>query len=133
MKLTSVFKAPEGSVTVGIAEAAAVYGIYNASIPNMTDIRSADPHNPDVESMRKAAAWKSFGLLSLVFLITQDMNSFLIGSAALAGIDLMAKHANGVNPGTGKLAGKPAAGDVSVDPNFALPDYADTSDEDGGY
>jgi hypothetical protein len=126
MKLTSVIKAPEGSITIGLAEAAAVYVIYQSALPNHADIRAADPHNTDVESSRRAAAWKAASILGLVFLITQDLNSFLIGGAALAGIDYMVKHANGVHPATGKLAGPneqspPADNDVA----FPVPDYAD--------
>ncbi len=126
MKLTSVIKAPEGSITIGLAEAAAVYVIYQSALPSHTDIRAADPHNTDVEASRKAAAWKAAAILGLVFLITQDLNSFLIGGMALGGIDLMVKHANGVHPATGKLAGPVEQGPpADNDTAFAMPDYAD--------
>jgi hypothetical protein len=135
MKLTSVIKAPEGSITVGLAEAAAVYAIYQSALPSHADIRSADPHNTDVEASRKAAAWKSAAVLGVVFLMTHDLNSFLIGGAALAGIDLMVKHANGVHPATGKLSGPTDGGPpADNDAAFPLPDYADQQpDEMGGY
>lgn len=137
MALTTIFKSPESSVVTGLAEAAAVYAIYNASLPPMADIRSADPHNTDVESLRRAAAWKSAAVLGLVFLLTHDLNSALIGGAALAGIDLMVKHSNGVNPTTGQLAGRPAAGmPADNDVSMGLPDYTDTSAnpaDDTGY
>lgn len=135
MKLTSVFKAPEGSITVGLAEAAAVYAIYSAALPSHTDIRAADPHNADVESARKAAAWKAAAMLGLVFLITHDLNSFLIGGAALGGIDYMTKHANGIHPATGKLAGPSAELPADNDVAFPLPDYTDTQAQpmDMGY
>lgn len=134
MALKSVIKAPENSITIGLAEAAAVYAIYMASVPNHTDIRSADPNNTDVEAQRKRAAWKSASILGLVFLITQDLNSFLIGGAALAGIDLMVKHANAVHPSTGKMAGPAAAAPVDLDTATPLPDYSDAQpNEDMGF
>ena len=134
MKLTSVFKAPEGSITVGLAEAAAVYVIYQSALPNHTDIRAADPHNGDVEASRKRAAWKAASVLGLVFLITQDVNSFLIGGAALAGIDLMVKHANAVHPATGKMVGPGETVAADNDVAFPLPDYADHQvTDDAGY
>jgi hypothetical protein len=135
MALKTIFKAPEGSITVGLAEAAAVYVIYQSALPNHSDIRSADPHNTDVEASRKRAAWKAASILGLVFLITQDLNSFLIGGAALAGIDLMVKHANAVHPATGKTAGPAAAsGAVELDTATPLPDYADAQpNEDMGF
>src|SRR5260370_25546005 len=98
MALKSIFKAPEGSITVGLAEAAAVYVIYQSALPNHSDIRSADPHNTDVEASRKRAAWKAASILGLVFLITQDLNSFLIGGAALGRIHPVANHADPVRP-----------------------------------
>ena len=135
MALKSVFKAPEGSVTVGLAEAAAVYVIYQSALPNHADIRSADPHNTDIEASRKRAAWKAGSLLALVFLITQDLNSFLIGGAALAGVDLMVKHANAVHPATGKMAGPAeAAMGTELETATPLPDYSDAQPgEDMGF
>src|SRR5579859_5723278 len=126
MGLKSVLK-PDSSVMTGLAEAAAVYVIYQAALPSHADIRSAPPHNTDIESARKAAAWKSAAVLGFVFLLTQDLNSFLIGGLALGGIDYMTKHANGINPATGKLAAgaqiteaDSAAGNEAA---FPLPDY----------
>ena len=62
MALKSVLK-PDGSVMVGLAEAAAVYVIYQAALPNHADIRSAPAHNGDVEAARKKAAWKAGAIL----------------------------------------------------------------------
>ena len=140
MSLKSVLK-PDSSVTIGLAEAAAVYVIYQSVLPNHADIRSAKPHNADIESARKAAAWKSAAVLGFVFLLTQDVNSFLIGGLALSGIDYMTKHANGVNPATGKLdsggasitsapAGT-AAADAGNAQAFPMPDYQDAGQSAG--
>ena len=130
MSLKSVLK-PESSITIGLAEAAAVYVIYQSALPTHADIRSASAHDGDIEASRKRAAWKAASILGLVFLITQDVNSFLIGGAALGGIDLMVKHANAVHPATGKMAGSNggpgAPGTDAVDLSVAtpLPDYSD--------
>jgi hypothetical protein len=129
MPLSSVLKAPDSQVTVGLAEAAAVYVIYQHALPNHSDIRSADAHNTDIEASRKRAAWMSAALIGLVFFMTQDINSALIGGAALAGADLMIKHANAVNPATGKMHAN-AAPDGNVGA-FPLPDYG--SDEHTEY
>lgn len=138
MSLKSVLK-PDSSVTIGLAEAAAVYVIYSAALPNHADIRSAKAHNPDIEAQRRAAAWKSAALLGFVFLLTHDLNSFLIGGVALSGIDYMTKHANGINPATGKLdsggaaiTSAPAA-PAGNEQAFPMPDYADASQAPAGY
>lgn len=130
--LKSVLKPPE-SITIGLAEAAAVYVIYQSALPNHADIRSAPAHNTDIEAARKKAAWKSAAVLGFIFLISRDVNSFLIGGLALGGVDFMAKHSNGVNPMTGKLSTAPAAGGAisAAGDNSAaypMPDYADSTD-----
>lgn len=138
MALKSVLK-PDSSVMVGLAEAAAVYVIYQSALPSHADIRSAPAHDQTIESARKAAAWKSAAVLGFVFLLTQDVNSFLIGGLALGGIDLMTKHANGTNPQTGKLQtpgatittaqGQQQAGGPDNAEAFPLADYADSDQE----
>ena len=127
MSLKSVLKPPE-SITVGIAEAAAIYMIYQSALPSHADIRSAPANNTDIESARKAAAWKSAGILGFVFLLSRDINSFFIGGLALGGVDYMAKHSNGINPATGKLSA--AAGAVTSGGNataYPVPDYTDSA------
>jgi hypothetical protein len=128
-----VFKAPESSVSVGLVEATVVYAVYMQSVPNMTDVRAANPHDSDVEASRKRAAWLSAGFVGLVFLLTQDRNSALIGAAAIAGLDAMVKHANAVHPGTGKMAESQGANGAAVDNDtaMALPDYGDDTNDQG--
>lgn len=132
MALKSVLK-PDSSVMVGLAEAAAVYVIYQSMLPNHADLRSAPAHDGTVESARKAAAWKSAAVLGFVFLLSQDLNSFLIGGLALGAIDYSVKHSNGTNPATGKLDSGGAA--ITQAPGneqaFPLPDYA-TAGQDAG-
>lgn len=130
MNLTSVIKAPENAITIGIAEAVAVYAIYQAALPAHTDIRAADPHNTDVEASRKRAAWMSAGVLGLVFLMTRDVNSFLIGGFTLAGVDFMVKHANAVHPATGKMAGPSDFVQADNDVAFPLNDVTDSLADD---
>lgn len=108
MALRSVFKNPDSTIMAGLAEAGAVYVIYQSSLPNVADVRTVGAHNVDIEAARKAAAWKAAGVLGLVFLLTRDYRSFWIGGLSLAGIDLMYKHANAIDPDTKKLDGTPA-------------------------
>lgn len=105
------------AITVGLATAAAVYSIYSSALPNMTDIRASASHNEDVDKERKAAAVKSAAVISVVFLISRDLNAYIIGGLALVGVDYMYKHSNGVNPNTGKL-------DVSSDGQSVAPGLA---------
>lgn len=124
MSLQSKLKS-ESAATVGVLEAVGIYLIYSQAVPNVTDVRSAPAHNTDVDSARRSAAIKSAALLGVVFLVTRDVNAFIIGGAALFGIDCMYKHANGVNPSTGKLDSGKGAQSIAPDSasTYNLPDY----------
>jgi hypothetical protein len=99
---------PDSATSVGILTAIGVYLIYQNALPSAADIRMAQPNEPAVESSRKGAAWKSAGLITIVFLVARDLNSYIISGAALVGIDYMYKHHNAIQPATGKLdAGTP--------------------------
>ena len=52
-----------------------------------------------VEAARRGAAWKSTALLGLVFLVTHDINSLMIGGAALGGLSglLAGQHARTID------------------------------------
>lgn len=117
----------ESAITLGALQALGVYLIYNNALPSAADIRTAAPHDSDAESARKAAAVQSAALLGIVFVISRDLNAFIIGGAAMLGIDTMYKHANGVHPATGKL--DTSRGGISVAPDmtdqYSLPDYSD--------
>ena len=117
MKLLSKLQ-PDSATMVGVLTAAGVYLIYNNALPSAADIRTTPANNNDVESSRKAAAWKSAALITVVFLVARDLNSYIISGMALVGIDYMYKHSNAVQPGTGKLEGAPMGNNV-----YPMPDY----------
>jgi hypothetical protein len=112
---------PDSATGVGIATAIGVYLIYNNALPTLADVRSASPHDGDVETARKHAAWESAALIGIVFLVSRDFNSYLISGVALIGADLMYKHANAVNPTTGKTEVENGDSIASVHP---MPDYS---------
>jgi len=94
---------PDSATSVGILTAIGVYLIYTNSLPNMSDIRLAPPDNQDVERARRGAAWKSAALITLVFVVARDLNSYIISGGALFGLDYMYKHHNMIQPATGRL------------------------------
>lgn len=111
---------PDSATQVGILSAIGVYLIYNNALPSIADIRQAPPHDNDVESARKAAAWKSAGLVALVFIVARDLNSFIISGAALIGLDYMYKHHNAVQPTTQTVD----TSSVAAPSAYPLPEYA---------
>jgi hypothetical protein len=133
LNFPSVFKTPESAVTVGLAEAGIVYAVYSHALPPMTDIRAAQPLDVDVSAARRRAAIMSASIIGLVFVMTRDINSTLIGAAALAGIDLTVKHCNGVHPSTGRLVELGGSAVADNDTAWALPEYADATSGDSDY
>lgn len=120
---------PDKSVEVGLATAAVIGFIYQTHIPLIATIRgNAVPNDGNIEAARKAAAWEAAGILGLVYLMTRDWNVVLIGGAAMAGIDIVAKHHNGSAPVTSSPAGAPAAAAVQPVPAQS---YAPTPDDGG--
>ncbi len=110
---------PDSATEVGLLTAIGIYLIYQNALPSIADIRQAPPHDGDVETSRKAAAWKSAALITLVFIVARDLNSYIISGAALIGLDYMYKHNNAVQPTTGAV-------DVNTatTPNvYPLPEY----------
>lgn len=96
---------PEVSIPAGLATAAVVYGVYSNALPNAADIRTAPPQNTDVDAARKQAAWTSAAVVGAVSLMAGDPTIFVIGGAVLVALDWMTRHADAVNPITGKVDG----------------------------
>lgn len=119
---------PNTSVLLGVADGAIVTSIYQHVLPNAASIRTATPHDRDIEGARKMAAWSSAAVLGFMFLLTRDRNAFLIGGLVLASVDFMVKHSNGFNPDTGSLDSSDAE---SIAPEltnmYPLPGYEEAA------
>jgi hypothetical protein len=126
MALLSRLKTPDSATMVGLATAAGVYLIYQNALPSVTDIISANPHDDSVEKARKMAAIKSAVLVGLVFVISRDVNSYIISGAALLGIDYLHKHANATDPATMKLEQSGAAS-IAPTSSYPLPQYEEAA------
>lgn len=118
---------PETSVMLGLANGGIVVGIYSYYLPSNASVRTADPMDNDVEKTRRAAAWSSAAVLGMMYLLTKDRNSFLIGGLVLAAVDMTVKHSNGINPFTNKLD-DPAKETMDSGDGanvYSMPDYAE--------
>ena len=127
--LKSVLPNPGSGVALGLGEAIAVYLVYSSALPAHADIRAVGtPNDENIDAVRKGAAVKSAGLIGLVFLLTRDLNAFIVSGAALTGIDYMAKHHNSINPSTGKWS-TDTSGPSSVAPSnvYSMPEYGSES------
>jgi hypothetical protein len=117
---------PDSATMVGLLTAAGVFLIYNNALPSAADIRAAMPDNAQVESERKKAAWESVGLIAVVFLVSRDLNSYMISGAALVGIDLMYKHSNAVHPNSNQVEASSSNSIAPTSEAYSMPDYQES-------
>jgi hypothetical protein len=91
----------EASVSIGLGTAAAVWTIYNTSLPSIADVRSLEKQNIDIVKAERTAAWMSALLVTGVALITSDPTVFVIGGAAMVAFAWWYRHADQVDPLSG--------------------------------
>lgn len=104
--MTNLFKTflkPSESVMAAMATAAIVYAVYQSHLPTVAEVHATDPHNTALESGRKKALYTSGAVVGAMFLLTHDANVFMAGAGATVVLDWMHRHANAVNPNTGKM------------------------------
>lgn len=93
---------PEVSIPVGLATAAVVYGVYQNATPTIADIRAGSPQDETIDGTRKMAAWTAAAAVAGISLIAKDPTVFIIGGSMVVVLDWWHRHANAVNPDTGK-------------------------------
>jgi hypothetical protein len=101
--MASLIKTPEGSLTLGIATATLVVGIYTTSTPDTGVIHATDPNDHNIDAGRKKAAWLSAAVVSAIALLMRDKTVFVLGGTVLIALDWHTRHANAVSPQTGKV------------------------------
>lgn len=97
---------PEASLTVGLATAAMVYGVYLNALPTVMDVRENEVDSDAVASAEKTAAWTSAAVVGGVSLLAKDPTVFVIGGSMVIALSWWFKHANNVNPDFGMAVPK---------------------------
>lgn len=130
--MTNFFKTflkPSESVMVSLATGAIVYAVYDGALPSIAETHATEPHNASIESSRSKALWSSAAVVGAMFLMTHDPNVFMVGAGAVILLDWMHRHANTVNPTTGKMVAKTQAitlaggADQGMSYDETAPDY----------
>jgi len=93
---------PEVSISVALATGTLVYAIYQNATPSLADIRTADQFNADVSATRKAAAWTAAAAVAGISLVSKDPGPFVVGGGMVIAMDWLHRHADMVNPLTGR-------------------------------
>lgn len=118
MKLLPSWKTilkPDQSVVTSLAVAGGVLAVYTTSLPSMVEIHAAPAHNASVASSQRKAMWTSAALVGGAYLLTRDPNVFVAGGVAFVSIEWLFRHANGVDPRSGKVVSRDGSGHGSQD------------------
>lgn len=120
---------PEISLTVGLATAALVYGIYMNALPPIVDLKTTPANDPQVAGTEKAAAWTAAAAVAGISLISKDATVFIIGGSMVIALSWWNKHANMVDPNFGMAVPKGTLETESFDPSeMAVAEEYDYSD-----
>jgi hypothetical protein len=96
--------------------------IFLHFMPPVSDIKTVPQNNPDIESSERTALMVTTAFTLLVAGFARSWDTFLVGGAVIVGTDFAFKHANAVNPTTGKMTTQPE--NAGLDNVHPLPDYA---------
>lgn len=102
--------------------------IFMHFLPPVSDVRAAQPFNPQVESSERTALLVTTAFTLLVAGFARSVETFMIAGAVIVAVDFTYKHANAVNPNNNKMvpAGSQGLDMTGVHP---LPDYAATEND----
>lgn len=101
-------RSAEASLGIALATGVLVWSIYGHALPSLVDHRVGDQGDEAAESAERTATWTAAGTVSMISLIAKDPTVFVIGGAMVVALSFWHRHANAVNPMTGR-ATAPAA------------------------
>lgn len=114
---------PEASIGTGLAVGVVAYGVFQAHMPAVCDVRTVDPGNRDVHAAMKSAGWQAAAATAAISLIARDATVFILGGAVTVALMWSYTHANTVNPSTGKATGGATVENMAQTQAMALPAY----------
>lgn len=94
---------PEVSLPVGLATAAVVWVVYDHALPSITDTRVGGHDDTHLWQTEKQASLVSIAVVGGISLLAKDPTVFIIGGAMTIALSWWHRHANMVDPSTGKL------------------------------
>jgi hypothetical protein len=111
------------ATTLGVLVGIVDVEIWRHFVPSVSDIRTAQPFNPDIETAERTALLVGAVFTLMVAGFARSAEVFAVGGLVLVALDYATKHANAVHPDTGKMASvMPTATGISE--SYPIPDYA---------
>lgn len=108
---------PEVSIGMGLAVAVMVWGIYQHAMPSLIDHRASEAGDELADGAERTAGITAAVAVSAISLIAKDPTIFVIGGSAVVIASLWHKHANMVNPLTGRAFARNPMGPDDIAPD----------------
>lgn len=102
MSIKSILS-PNMSVATAMGTAGVVLAIHATVKPDNGTMMATAPHDNNLEAARKQAAWLSIGAVSVISLLTRDVNVFVVGGAMAVALDWYSRYAIARHPATGQI------------------------------
>lgn len=100
---------PADSLTLSLATAVGVMVIYTGKIGPVADVQASQPGESPVNASIKKAGWESLLLVAGMTILSRDLNTTILGGAALILEHVQYLHAEMASPEDGKIQVNPAA------------------------
>lgn len=114
-------KSAEASLGIALATGVLVWSIYSHALPSLVDHRVGDRDDDAAAKAERTATWTAAGTVSLVSLIAKDPTVFVIGGSMVVALSFWHRHANAVDPMTGRATAPMPMGaaDDELSPDMA--------------
>jgi hypothetical protein len=109
----------EHALLIGLAGAAAVFGIFQVHMPPVASVRASAAGNQHIDASRKSATIESAILITLLGLLSQDPAVFVIGGVTTVALDATHRVANATDHQSGKVPTATAAAGTAAAPTTA--------------
>lgn len=105
------------SLGTGLAVAGLVVAIHFNATPSVADIRVGGPGDADIAGAERAATWQAAMLVSAISLLAKDPTIFVVGGGVTVAMAWLTRHADLVDPLTGRAASNAGSRSAMVDPD----------------
>jgi hypothetical protein len=88
---------PQGSIGIALGTAALVWGIFQAIMPPIANVRATPASNTALQKSRRTATGLAAGTVGLVYWLTKDPVPVIVAGSEVIALDIAHRHADAVN------------------------------------
>lgn len=100
---------PADSLTISLATAAGVLVIYSGKVGPVADVHASETGDLSINASIKKAGWEALALVAAMTLLSRDLNTAILGGAAVILEHTMYLHADLASPANAQITASPDA------------------------